>query len=205
MLNLHPVVVTLLFGALWLVADRFCGGGFGWNRLTKDHGGPLGGKPTYYAVPVLMALSWALGGPDSGPWFALSALLWGIYRGAFPWKLAGHEVMTPEIRDLGYAYARHAFPAIFLLGILAVGMANGWSVPREGAGMLVGMLAYAGAATWLAYNFGQVIENAKAAFGGDALDSLVNAQAAMTERIRGLNYGLLPAAGWYVAKYLLER
>lgn len=65
----------LIFVLAFLVADRFSGGGFGWEKISKDHGGPIGGRPIYYALLALLIGLYPLG------WqYSVMALGFGIWR-----------------------------------------------------------------------------------------------------------------------------
>jgi hypothetical protein len=50
-----------LYGLIMMFVNRFCGGGFGWNYLSKDNGGILPGRPIYYLTPFLLAGTWCFG------------------------------------------------------------------------------------------------------------------------------------------------
>ncbi len=69
-------MITLIsFVLAFLFADRFSGGGFGWEKLSKDHGGPIGGRPIYYALLALLIGLYPLG------WqYSVMALGFGIWR-----------------------------------------------------------------------------------------------------------------------------
>lgn len=51
----------LAFALALAVLNRFAGGGLGWSKLAHDHGGPLRGRPIYYAALALFPIALAFG------------------------------------------------------------------------------------------------------------------------------------------------
>lgn len=99
-----------MLALLYLWADRFIGGGMGWQKLGHDHGGPLRGGPGPYAFAVLTLAGWFTGG-----WpFVIAAVAWSTWRRVFGWKLAGHSAMTPGPGEWEYALVRHSYLAVLL-------------------------------------------------------------------------------------------
>jgi hypothetical protein len=132
---------SLIYAAAFGLADRFIGGGLGWEKLTKDHGGPLGGRPIYYIAAPLLALCYALGG-----WHvAVLGVAWGVYRAAF-----GFPDDTTTGRDLKSTWLHHLIMSAF--GVLAV-LVYGW--PFVAA---VPFVIYAGVAVALAKWNGDAIK-----------------------------------------------
>ena len=75
---LHSLLLFLVSMLGFALADRWCGGGLGWEKLAHDHGGPLRGRPSYYVIIPLLALGYFLGGHMG----LELALAWLIYRAA---------------------------------------------------------------------------------------------------------------------------
>lgn len=108
--------MLLALVAMYLVADRWSGGGFGWDRLTHDHGGPLRGRPLAYAglalLIILSLINWRYGV------LSLSFVWWR----AFGWKDTGGS-MTPHTAEetfrlfLRHMYAAVALPLAYYLGL----------------------------------------------------------------------------------------
>jgi hypothetical protein len=102
-----PLLVAAFAGA-FAVVDRFTGGGLGWEKLTKDHGGPLGGRGIYYAALPLGLFAYAFGGLPA----LWGAIIWGIYRASF-----GFPTGTLTGRNIPRTIMRHAIvlaPMFFL-------------------------------------------------------------------------------------------
>lgn len=134
--------ITLAAIALFIFADRFSGGGFFWDtKLSHDHGGPLRGRPLYYAT-VIAALALFL---ITKQWqTATLALAFAVWRSP-GWKINDHGGIDPKTNeDIAYAFARHllavviVIPAHFLLG---------WEF---GLPLFVAPVAFAAGATALA-------------------------------------------------------
>jgi hypothetical protein len=160
LLNLPFVLVIAIFGVAFAATDRFNGGGLGWDKLTKDHGGPLGGRGIYYAALPLGILTYVLGGLPA----LLGAIVWGIYRSAF-----GNPTGTLTGRNLPRTLLRHALvlPPLFLLN-------RHFGQPLF---VLVPFLAYVAVAVVLAYWHGE-----EAAQGHD--------ENATVEFLRGAFFGV---------------
>lgn len=97
---------------LFAVLNRFSGGGVFWDRLSRDHGGFLRGRPIYYSFVVLaFCLTPLYGWP--GFLLALSFLLWRLpgWYGSHDMGSYGHTTG----RDFLVMFARGfvAFP-VFL-------------------------------------------------------------------------------------------
>jgi hypothetical protein len=73
------ILPGLAAAAAFTLANRFAGGGLGWRVLAKDHGGPLGGRPLWYATAWLTAIEGILLGWES---------LWAVYAW-FIWRTPG--------------------------------------------------------------------------------------------------------------------
>lgn len=101
---------SLILIPLFMWADRFIGGGYGWEKLGYDNGGPLRGGPALYALlPLALAAYWVGGWP-----FVTIVAAWGYWRRGMGWKLSGHSAMTPQWADIPYALVRHSFIAPIL-------------------------------------------------------------------------------------------
>jgi hypothetical protein len=69
------LTLFLISVSLFTFVNRFCGGGFGWNKLSIDGGGPLRGRPIYYVViPMLILFPYFFG--ILGALIAVSFLCW---------------------------------------------------------------------------------------------------------------------------------
>lgn len=109
-MHLSPYVAAALLAVLFALADRWNGGGLGWNRLTVDHGGRLHGRPVYYSALPLALACYLIGGG-----FALViAAAWMVYRSALGFPT---DTLTGE--DLPATWMHHliigAFAAIAVL------------------------------------------------------------------------------------------
>lgn len=154
-MDFNPLFIVLI--VLFAFTDRFTGGGFGWDKLTVDHGGPLHGRGIYYAGPVLLALSWLLGGLPA----VVLAVIWCVYRAAF-----GFSTGTTTGANLASTLMRHILPAPVVLF---------WAVHFEAPFWVVGaFVAYAIAATVLARWNGK-----QAAAGQDGNDVVETARGAL--------------------------
>ena len=61
----------------FLIGNRFCGGGFGWNQIARSNGGPIPGRPLYYfGLLALVALTYFYN--LIGLAMALSFILWRL-------------------------------------------------------------------------------------------------------------------------------
>lgn len=138
------------FAQLALIAalafsDAFTGGGFGWNKLTVDHGGPLHGRGSYYVALPLLALGYLA--------YGLAGLelmvIWLIYRSAF-----GFPSDTITGKRLRATIIRHLLP---IMGVIFVAAANHLSLL-----IVTPFVAYAAGATWLAVNYGAACDAAAA-------------------------------------------
>ncbi len=158
MLTTLAAIAAMLLVPAYAFSDRFTGGGFGWDKLNHDAGGPLRGRGTYYVTLPLMGLGYLAGGLP----LAVAALVWAIYRAAFPWKLfGGVSAMTPgsSPRELLFAYLRHAIGAPILFGIDFVCKTNGYDF--DAMPYVFGNLAFAAVATILAKSYSDQLENWK--------------------------------------------
>lgn len=123
-IELPAVLAVLLFLVLYGWADRFSGGGFGWDRLSRDGGGPLRGHGVFYAGIVLLLSGYLLAG-----WWGLGfGLAWSIAR-SMPWRVAGRSAMTPNKKDIPYALFRHSYAVILLWGAGFAAWVNGEAGP----------------------------------------------------------------------------
>ena len=105
--RLNTCMITLfLFVLAFLVADRFSGGGLGWEKNSKDHGGPIGGRPIYYAGLALLVLAYFLFG-----WkYAVMTLGFTFWR-LDGWK--GH--LTPATgKETFQLFLRHLYAAVLI-------------------------------------------------------------------------------------------
>lgn len=144
-------VIILDHAVVYALADAWAGGHLGWKRLSKDQGGRLGGKPTYYIALPMIANGWLLG----GPWLAGTALAWLIYRGSFPWKLFGVETMKPDtFREALVTMVRHWIWGMIMgvAGVVAI-INHVWAPMTLPAGLFL----YAGGATALALAYAREI------------------------------------------------
>jgi hypothetical protein len=156
---ISAIILTLAFA----FADGFNGGQFGWNRLSKDHGGPLHGRGIYYVALPLAAICYLIGG-----WPALClGVIWGFYRAAL-----GFPTGTLTGRDIEATVLRHALLWPFVFAVLAFYALSVWAV--------FPFLAYTGAAVCLAK------------WNGDAAKTGHDVNAEV-EPIRGAAYGLAVA------------
>lgn len=140
-MNLYLLLLIPLFA----FADRFTGGGFGWNKLAHDHGGPLHGRGAYYAVPLAIGVCYAMGGLH----LAAFGLIWGLYRAALgfwtgtldgknvPLTLTRHLLLVPAVLAVAVLWHRDLAMALPFVGyglmatILAVEMGNkAWDTER---------------------------------------------------------------------------
>lgn len=135
------MLTTLFFALLFALNDRWTGGGFGWKRLAHDHGGPLHGRPVYYAALPTLALCYALGGWPA----AALALAWGVYRASF-----GFPDGTLTGRHLEMTWYRHVIG-----GLLAAFVVVCFGLP---AGALLPFAVYVVAAVVLAKWNGDAIK-----------------------------------------------
>lgn len=105
--------MTLLFLSVLLFAwaDRFSGGGFGWDRLAHANGGPLRGRGIGYSM-ILIAL---VLGIVTGDWKnALWVLPFGIWRSP-AWKIGGKGGIAPVTQeDRVMLFVRHMLAAAVL-------------------------------------------------------------------------------------------
>lgn len=95
---LTPLILLTI--PAYALADRWSGGGLGWQYASKDHGGPLGGRPLWYVAPLLLAVGWLAG----------DLLGLGV---AFAWivqRSLGFPDGTLDGRNLPLTFARHAIP-----------------------------------------------------------------------------------------------
>lgn len=185
------MVQALAYG----VADRFAGGGFGWNRLAHDHGGPLHGKGTFYATPLLMALGYFIG----GWWLAGTALAWGFYRGGLPWKIAGHSAITPEtVGDHVVGLLRHALPALIMGAAAVIAIQDGYDAPILLPPMLL-LAAFAAISLASAYAHLIGLLRNGAIMGRMTSDEVARAATRANGRVefvRGVMFGLCVGVAW---------
>lgn len=169
-----------LLAALFAWGDRFAGGGLGWSRLARDHGGPMPGRPLYYVAPVAMAAGALL----MGVFGFLAATFWLVYR-SLSWDLMDLSAIVPKTgEEVAFAVVRHGLPALGFLGLAAYG----WSLwPALFAA------AYAASAAVLAWRLG-VVE--LEVIYGDAEPERFTACFARVELTRGAIYGLAIAIAW---------
>lgn len=126
MFHLPPILAIIILSYAYLWADRFSGGGFGWQKLSHDGGGPLRGHGTLYAGLVVILVGYLL----FAVWGALIGVAWALARSC-PWKLSGHSAMTPDNQDLGFALFRHAYPVLIIGVIWFVCHENGYLTAPE--------------------------------------------------------------------------
>lgn len=158
-------IILLQCLILFCFTEHFTGGGFGWDRLTVDHGGPLHGRGIYYAVPltalILGVQNWKL---------AVLTLGYALYRSP-GWKIGDKGGMTPQtVEDTFYWFLRHLF-ALPLIAF-AYWMGMNWKIG------LITVPAFALVATVLGVWFGH-----EKATGKDVCPQ--------TEIIRGLAFGAM--------------
>jgi hypothetical protein len=124
-----------------MFADRFNGGGFGWDKLTVNHGGPLHGRGIYYCLPAL-GIAYLIWG-----WLGFATFaVWFVYRGAFGF---GKGTLAPTGHDVIRTLFRHLIPipAMLLINV-------GFHVPMW---TLVIYGVYAVAATFFAMQFAKAL------------------------------------------------
>lgn len=126
--------------ALFVFADRFAGGGFYWDKLSHDAGGPLRGRPVAYAFVISAIGLWLI----TKDWHAATlALGFAVWR--WPgWKINGRGGIDPtNVTDAFYLFVRHllvlviVIPAHYLLG-------HDWDF-----GLFAPPILFAVAGTWL--------------------------------------------------------
>lgn len=108
------MLTFILFVLLFAFADRFSGGGFGWQKLGHANGGPLRGRGIGYAA-ILAGL--LIGLTVGWPAALVSIAAFGVWRSP-AWKVAGQGGITPHTRgDMLAYFVRH------MLAVLAVPLA----------------------------------------------------------------------------------
>lgn len=105
--------------ALFIFADRFSGGGFFWDKLGHDGGGPLRGRPVAYAFVLAALILFLL----TKQWEAATlAVGFAVWR--WPgWKINDKGGIDPKTsEDALWLFVRHllavviVIPAHFALG-----------------------------------------------------------------------------------------
>lgn len=123
------LVATL--SVAYAAADRFSGGGLGWEKLKHDGGGFLRGRPIYYAIPLLAGVTY-LADPHN-TWLWLGLLAWALWR--LPgWKLFGGRMDPKTTSELAGTYVRHSVVFLALVATLAV---NGKMSILDGTGIAI--------------------------------------------------------------------
>jgi len=146
--------------AAFALANRFAGGGLGWGTLSKDHGGPLGGRPLWYATVWLAAIVVTLLGVEA-LWVVAAWHLWRTpgWYGAIDmgrdqhsfgrdWAYMGLRVLMPPgliaaaVWTLELPVAAAAIAAMFVgvPSLYALGWAIGGRDPVRTAEYLTGAL-----------------------------------------------------------------
>lgn len=155
--------ILLLLAAVYGWANRFAGGGFGWEKLAHDHGGPLRGHSTLWAGLGAVLVSTLIGVallPHLTAPLGMLAFGWALCRAIdFP-----KDTATPDtLGEIALAFGRHALVA-------AVGQGVGilFHLPHLG----LCLLAWAVAATGLAIFYG--VKNHQAAKSGKPIDPQLN-------------------------------
>lgn len=111
----HLFIFTLLF----LFADRFSGGGFGWDKLAHANGGPLRGRGIGYAMILALLVIGLTVGWKAG---AVAAVAFGIWRSP-AWKIAGKGGITPRSKaDMAAYFVRHMLAAVAIPLAYAAGL-----------------------------------------------------------------------------------
>lgn len=171
LIDIPPFLGLILFGLLFAWADRFAGGGFGWDKLAHDHGGPLRGHSAAYTALLVIPIPWIF----AGYWGALFGFAWFVAR-LMSWRIDGHSAITPRHGELRYSFLRHSYPLIpificwTILAVFPSGIQTPW--------LFFLMWAYPVIATGLAklqYDF---------YLGGDDINATV-------EIYRGALFGIL--------------
>lgn len=118
----------ILLVVLFAIADRFAGGGFGWNQLAHDHGGPLRGRPIYYSALAMMIASVAIMHHASALGFGMAFLLWRLPG----WDIGLHDGLTPKTgEDFVFAIIRHLLALIVVP--FAMLMGHDWKIAAQAA------------------------------------------------------------------------
>ena len=141
--HLALALLIALFG--W--ANRFAGGGYGWQKLAHDHGGPLRGAGAFWAGLGAALGSTAIGfglSPTLALPMGLIGFLWGAAR-SIPFI---NDSATPDtIDEVAAAFGRFAVLALAgqILGIWADLPNLGLCLLVSAAGSTVIAMGYAGA------------------------------------------------------------
>lgn len=136
-------MIALVIGALvGALLNRFAGGGLGWERLARDHGGPLRGRPIYYvALALALALSPFYG--VAGLACAANVLLWRLPGWYGAMDAGTHE--HSRARDFAVMAAR-GFVSVPFFAWAAGTLDSIWPLIA---------LAFASILTAIAYDVGQ--------------------------------------------------
>lgn len=152
---------------IYSYADRFAGGGAGWQKLGKDHGGPLGSRPLYWAALISGAIVWMSFGWPAALIGTLTLLIW---RGP-GWKVFGRGGLAPQsVSDGAMLALRHALAGVGGLAAVWVGL--------DPYRALTGSLAFIVTATLIGAAYGASVRR-----GHDV--------GAWTEIIRGAGFGAM--------------
>jgi hypothetical protein len=104
--------ITLAAIALFVFADRFSGGGFFWDKLAHDHGGPLRGRPLYYATVIAALALFLLTKQWEAATLALAFAVWRLPG----WKIGNHGGIDPKTTtDIAYVFVRHLLAAVIVI------------------------------------------------------------------------------------------
>lgn len=96
-----------IFGILYSLADRFSGGGLGWERLKHDGGGFLHGRPLYYAFLGLLIPSVAANYLiPHGELFLYGLSAWAVWRSP-GWHFLGGTLNPKTTKELFGTFLRH--------------------------------------------------------------------------------------------------
>lgn len=134
-----------IFGILYALADRFSGGGLGWERLKHDGGGFLRGRPLYYAFLGLLIPSVAANYLiPHGELFLYGLSAWVVWRSP-GWHFLGGTLNPKTPRELFGTFLRHF---VFIMPVYIWLMADTnivWWAP------VIAMTAWAAASAASAY------------------------------------------------------
>ena len=169
---MNTLVVGVLLAIIYAFADRFSGGGWPWSKLSRDHGGPLPGRPVAYAVMISGALVWMLCGVKAA---VFASLVFAIWR--WPaWRVMGRGGLTPTTGlDTAALALRHALAAVSIPLAMLVGLD-----PLDG---LTGLLFFVWIATVIGTLYGDAVK-----IGRDI--------GPQTELVRGLAFGMM--IWWFI-------
>lgn len=196
MMNLLMLIAGALTIFAFSVADRFAGGGYGWDVLKNKYHFPS--NPGPYATLLMVALMYGISVavvPQAVLVLPLIALFWGVYR-KLGFNTFGGDLTPHGTSETIGTLIIHLVPAVFVGILFLISTANSWVLGLPLIPFVVCYIIYGTFATKLAIDYAKQDDELKAK--GLPEPASVNDKL---EKTRGMFFGLMTVIAMGVALF----